>query len=177
MNDWEDMLKSYWGDQLRRYNDQEISLLNIDDESKAIIRQVGLPEISVNDVVVFEPSRVLEQIAFRDEMYTKLGSNVTDGETLGIFVALKESSSEIYQLHIKHNDAIFFMNSNLKSLLLFLKSYSDFILSGQELTEEQVTENEELLAKLRAEFLSVDPKALSGSNHYWTLELGEFKVY
>lgn len=175
MANWEEQLQNYWRDRLVRFSSDQVSQLNIDQQSKDILQRIGLPQVAINFSVIFNVAEKLERIEFEKEQYIILGENV--GDDLGIFVCIKESSSEIYQLHTRIETNTFYMNSDLKSFLIYLYEYSAFVLKGQTLSEDEFIENDEMRNGLKEIFLSIDPKALSKSNHYWVMTLAEFGIY
>lgn len=176
MDTWKHTLKNYWGDRLHRFDKKEISSVNVDEETKDILLELGLPYIEIESALIFKPSSSLKRIEFKAEKYIILGNNVGDDD-LGIFVCIKENSSEIFQLHTKYNEAVIFMNSNIKSFLLFLKRYSEFILIGQDLSEDEFIQRKDMVINLKRDFISIDPKALSGSSYYWILIFAELQGF
>lgn len=176
MEDWELTLRDYWNDQLCRFDLAEVSHVNLDEDAKRILVDLGLPDIAIDSALIFKPLKSLVGFEFYGEKYVVLGNNVGD-VTLGIFVGLRNKSAEIYQLHTKYDKLVVFMNSNLKAFLLFLKRYYEFILSVREFSEDEFIANIDAIDRLRDDFLSIDARAIAGGNNYWTLILAELDGY
>ena len=175
MDTWKETLSAYWGNQLIRFKPDRLAERNIHPEAKDVLQELGLPEIAIKRALEFSVDKELSLIEFNGERYIRLGNNVGDNN-LGIFVCMKEGALEIFQVHTKYDPNVFFMNSDLKSFLLFMHAYAQFLEEGENLDEDD-TEKNEMVGRLRDEFSRIDPRALEGDNYYWTFILIELESF
>jgi len=175
MDTWKETLLAYWNNKLIHFNHDQLAERNMSSEAKEILQEVGLPEVAIKRVLEFSVDKELSPIEFNGEKYIRLGNNVGDNN-LGIFVCLKEGTSEIFQLHTKYDPNAFFMNSDLKSLLLFMYAYAQFLEAGENLDEDDI-EKSEIVGRLKDEFSRIDPKAQERANSYWVFILIELESF
>jgi hypothetical protein len=175
MDTWKETLLAYWNNQLIRFNPDQLAGRIMPPEAKDVLQELGLPEIAIRRALEFSVDKELSLIEFNGERYIRLGNNVGDNN-LGIFVCMKEGMSEIFQMHTKYDPNVFFMNSDLKSLLLFMHAYAQFLEGGANLDEDDPEKNE-MVARLKDEFSQIDPKALEGDNYYWAFILIELESF
>lgn len=168
-------LKNYWTGEWIKFSEDKLEEINIDESSKRILGQFGLPNVHNTYALIFNVGRELSPIIVEGEKYYILGDNV--GQDLGIYVVISGSSGEVFQWHSRQGFLVF-MNSTVTSFLLFLHTYSLFIDENKSLSEEEFEQKRELLiAMLEDEFNKIDANAIKRQENYWPLIIQELLYY
>jgi hypothetical protein len=87
------------------------------------------------------------------------GQYIVLGDDYGTKICLKESSGEIFSIDDQYEYPTRFVNSNIKSLVIFLQIYEYNKAIAIELSDRKV--QRKMFQELEPKFLQVDPKALS----------------
>lgn len=166
---------TYWKENLIQFDSTIINELEIDIISRELLIEIGLPEIKNTEALLFKVDKELTPIEYIGEKYYTLGSNID--LDLSIFVVIKSSSSEIYQLHLKE-DLKVLMNSSLATFLTFMRIFSEFIDAAKEYSEIEYEENKShWIEYLLNNFNRIDLKAMEDKNNYWPQILNELYFF
>ncbi|HOV28288.1 MAG TPA: SUKH-4 family immunity protein [Pseudobacteroides sp.] len=169
---------SFYG--LVEYDENDIRILNLPEESKTFLVQAGLPK-SAAPYLSFKSSTKgggmkLDKIFnLRDKKFSKyifLGSTGT-----GDLVCLVEDKGEI--IYLDHeNYREYFINSSLNQLAEYLLLYSEFIKAIKQVNGDEAylegNAPDKLYFELIDKFKIIDSKALN-DKCFWQEELNHYK--
>lgn len=174
--------RSQWKEKhLNKFTREQFKGLKVDDSTVEFMTHIGLPD-SAAPFLSFSTKELMtiEEIYSTgnpvDNFLVEIGN---DGAGDPICIDLKDQC-KIVALDHEDNFAPRFVNTSVKELFMFLTVYKQF---GEKLIQlrgdfafldSDFTDDE--LHELLQELKSIDPKALSGDDTFWSQEIQLFKA-
>ena len=123
------LIKKTWEGKLMRHSAADVSLenVNISEENKDLLKNVGLPAILSDEGEKLLPFTFFPSITIQGKEFYLLGD--IGLVMMGInFLGLDKVSEEIYSIYLDNNDksTYSFMNQSLYQYLMCLAHYTNF---------------------------------------------------
>ena len=180
-------LIDFWGfDNLSRAKPEALKSINISEESKHFLVEIGLPR----ELDLFYPIKFsLEYDIFPEleikkylskkiyQKYSQLKQTIiiaSEDNILGYFCIFEFTGGFVYSIGIDKGviDGIYFMNSSVQQLAEFLFLYQNYRLKGE---RENIFDDEDkyyhLTQELEYEMYQVDARVFDNEENWWLLVL------
>lgn len=149
---------NYWGDALIKFSREILADKAIPDSASRFLQTVGLP--SKSDMFVNFQTTDTRIVKFQDQLYLILGDDY------GTNIGMNMASGEIFSIPDQGNLPIRFINSTIKSFVIFLQLYTEAASEIKKGTEEEIKTTAN---SLREKFIDIDNRALANGENWWSL--------
>jgi hypothetical protein len=159
-------IQEYWKNNLVKVSTEFLNQTKLDETTKHFLATVGLP-IKDDLLIIFTPHD-LKFLDHENSRYIVVAKGYSNTQ-----ICLQEETGKIYLfIDIGGSYFISFLNSDIKSLVIFVQLFESFY---PLITKVPVDEREEIVQELRQKFLEVDPEAISDYPNRWVTILEELE--
>jgi hypothetical protein len=152
---------SFWNGALQTFSEQAVSHLSIPHQTKQFLASVGLPHsIELVLLTFYTDSPKLQTLRHAGSKFLVIGDDY------GTKLCIKEGTGELVSIDDVGELPFRYINSRIDVFLVFLEIYLTAQQSRKDTTK---AEARALAARLRDEFLLLDPPALDNPENWWSV--------